>query len=89
VGSERAVDGVDVVRSDGVTAHAGLTELPKGSGFTGHAFVVAIEMYNFPVTVRETSGRRPGARLALRREICFAPPGRSEPASGGFGDFHW
>jgi hypothetical protein len=88
-GISRAVDGVDVVRADGVTAHAGLAELPNGSGFSGHAFVVAIKMFNFPATVRETSVPRPGARLPLRREICFAPPGRPEPASGGFGDFRW
>jgi hypothetical protein len=88
-GVRRAVDGVDVVRSDGVTVHAGLAKLPNGSGFSGHAFVVAIKMFNFPATVREASGPRPGARLPLRREICFAPPGRPEPASGGFGDFDW
>jgi hypothetical protein len=88
-GIRRAVDGVDVVRADGVTAHAGLAKLPKGSGFSGHAFVVAIKMFNFPATVREPSGPRLAARLPPRRALCFAPPGRPEPAAGGIGEFRW
>lgn len=86
----RAVDGVEVVRADGRAVPASVAVLPKGSGFSGRSFVAAITMVHFPATVRETSGRRTrGARLALRRDLCAAPPGRPEPEDGGSSDFAW
>jgi hypothetical protein len=87
-GMRRAVDGVEVVRADGRTARAYVAALPKHSGFSGHSFVTALTMVNFPATVRETSAERPTiARLPSRRQLCAAAPGQPEPWAGGSGDF--
>lgn len=87
-GVRRAVDGIEVVRADGRTARAYAAALPKHSGFSGHTFVTALTMVNYPATVRETSAGRPAiARLPSRRQLCAAAPGQPEPSTGAFGDF--